>query len=392
MIKRACFLSGRFAAFLLVFGLLSGANFAQAADGSAIWYKLDPAPAGIRAESVPLNFHDLKKTHVGRLTYMGGLELKSSDPRFGGLSGLRVTPDGKYMLALSDNGFWVSAGLAYSGGRLVGVRNGVIAPLLDQNGAFVARHAKADGDSEAFTELPGGGLVVSFEGSNNLWFYGATLTDVMNKKRPRSLPLPMDLYREISDQSVNGGIEALTALSDGSLFAISEESKDQNGNLKAWLVGSDGGATQLAYRQRGGFDPTDMATLPNGDVLVLERHLSLLGGLAARIRLIKEADIRSGKIISGEEIARLQFPYNVDNMEGLAVRQDAAGRTIIYIISDDNYGQLQRTVLLMFRLDKHPLDDDPVQAASLQCKMCQLAIDAMTRADQREDALSSRMR
>jgi hypothetical protein len=40
-------------------------------------------------------------------------------------------------------------------------------------------------------------------------------------------------------------------------------------------------------------------------------------------------------------------------MEGLALRRDANGKTLLYMISDDNYNlMLQRTVLLMFEVAK----------------------------------------
>ena len=50
----------------------------------------------------------------------------------------------------------------------------------------------------------------------------------------------------------------------------------------------------------------------------------------------------------GVELARLAPPLTVDNMEGISARQDSAGRTLIYLMSDDNYSVLQRTLLLMF--------------------------------------------
>jgi hypothetical protein len=38
-------------------------------------------------------------------------------------------------------------------------------------------------------------------------------------------------------------------------------------------------------------------------------------------------------------------------MEGISARRDlGSGRTLIYMISDDNYSALQRTLLLMFEL------------------------------------------
>ena len=40
----------------------------------------------------------------------------------------------------------------------------------------------------------------------------------------------------------------------------------------------------------------------------------------------------------------------MDNFEGLALRRDRAGRTLLYLVSDDNFVPLQRTLLLQFRL------------------------------------------
>lgn len=40
----------------------------------------------------------------------------------------------------------------------------------------------------------------------------------------------------------------------------------------------------------------------------------------------------------------------VDNFEGVDVRRDAKGRTMIYLVSDDNFMILQRTLLVMFEL------------------------------------------
>ena len=42
----------------------------------------------------------------------------------------------------------------------------------------------------------------------------------------------------------------------------------------------------------------------------------------------------------------------MDNFEGLAVARDADGGTLVYILSDDNFHFLQRTLLLLFRLDE----------------------------------------
>ena len=49
------------------------------------------------------------------------------------------------------------------------------------------------------------------------------------------------------------------------------------------------------------------------------------------------------------EIARLQPPLTIDNMEGVSVTVEN-GRTIVWLASDDNFFPLQRTLLLKFAL------------------------------------------
>ena len=49
------------------------------------------------------------------------------------------------------------------------------------------------------------------------------------------------------------------------------------------------------------------------------------------------------------EVARLAAPLSVDNFEGIAVRRDGT-RDFVYLISDDNFLGLQRTLLLKFEL------------------------------------------
>ena len=57
-----------------------------------------------------------------------------------------------------------------------------------------------------------------------------------------------------------------------------------------------------------------------------------------------------GAVLEGRELARLHLPLNIDNMEGLALRQGGAGETLVYLISDDNFNPLQRTLLMLFAL------------------------------------------
>ena len=48
------------------------------------------------------------------------------------------------------------------------------------------------------------------------------------------------------------------------------------------------------------------------------------------------------------EIATIDLPLTVENFEGIAVRPIPGGSAYVYLISDDNFHTLQRTLLLMF--------------------------------------------
>lgn len=304
----------------------------------------------VATEIVPLHLEDRNRERVGKLTYRGGLVVKSSDQRFGGLSSLLVTPDGSQILMVSDNGYWTGATVNYKDGRLTGLRNLMIAPILGLKGEELIAAGKANADAEAITEIPGSGFVIAFEGQHRLWHYGANFSDYMMKKIPRPLPLPVDIAKAIEALPANTGIESLTTLADGSLVAIAEDTHRGGNSMPGWIIGETRVAT-FTYQTSDNFKPTDLTTMANGDLLILERRFTFLQGLAARIKRIKKADLRHGQTVVGEHIATLSYPYNVDNMEGIAVRENEAGETLVYIVSDDNYHPLQRTLLMMFRLD-----------------------------------------
>jgi hypothetical protein len=97
--------------------------------------------------------------------------------------------------------------------------------------------------------------------------------------------------------------------------------------------------------------------LPNGDVLTLERRYSAAKGVGIQLRRIPRASIaaaaQSGAAtpLDGELVAVFDAAYEIDNMEGLAVRTGARGETLVYAVSDDNFNRpVQRTLLLMYEL------------------------------------------
>jgi hypothetical protein len=298
-------------------------------------------PLAVTARPVPLNPEAPAQRQVGGLRWRGGLELRSPDSRFGGLSALLVEADGRDLLALTDTGHLVAGRLTYDAdGNLSGLEDARITALRDIYGRPLK--GKAQKDAEALARGPDGGLLVAFEVAHRLWRYPADLA--RRDGRPQPLLAPPGL----GDAPINGGMEALTSLSDGGLLALTED-QETGGGLAAYLR-RDARWSTLVYRPHGAFRPSGAALLPDGDVLVLERAFSLLGGLRSRLVRLPGDSIQPGAILQAREIARLRPPLTHDNLEAVAARRGASGETLIYLVSDDNFSVLQDTLLLMFEL------------------------------------------
>ncbi|MFQ5467899.1 MAG: esterase-like activity of phytase family protein [Kiloniellaceae bacterium] len=278
---------------------------------------------------------------LGRLRWMGGLELSAPDRRFGGLSGLLVSADGRRLTAVSDRGYWVAARLAYDGaGRLAGVGDASIAMLRGTDGLPLRR--RWDQDAESLAVMPDGAVLVGFEHNHRLWRYPAGVAPLAGV--PMSVSVPAALTRA----GRNSGLEALTDADGDAVLAVMEGNK-KHAESAAYLW-RDGAWRAVRYARGRDFRPTGATRLPDGDILLLERRFNLTDGIAVRLRHVPGATLTAGAKLYGALIATLAPPAPVDNMEGIAARRTRAGATMIYLISDDNYSLLQRTLLLMFEL------------------------------------------
>jgi hypothetical protein len=282
---------------------------------------------------------------IGGLIFRGGLVIRDRDSQFGGLSGIEVDHDGSRFIAVSDKGRVVTAALDYDpAGNLTAARDIAVAPLLDGNGKKVrgSRH-----DSEGLARLPDGRWAVSFEYDHRVELYPANAAGPVT---PPLAPLP-ELPVNPGDRWIGGnsGPEAVAALPDGRLLVIEEGIEKNAGQSRAWL-GGQGGWEKLSYRGKAPYRPTDAAVLPGGDVLVLERRASLLGGFGARIVRLSSDSLRAGSALSGTELAVLEPPLTTDNFEGLSVVERPDGSLMLYVVTDNNLWKVQRTLLLMFEI------------------------------------------
>jgi hypothetical protein len=329
----------------LVCHILLGAFFALAATNSSF-----AAPADVQSSRLPLYPDHPAEQRAGSLIYRGGLVLKSSDRAFGGWSDLAVSADGSEILSISDEAHWLRAHLIYDGnGDLAGLSDTEIAPMLDMQGRPMQGK---EGDAEGLTlERPNdvhGPVAVSFERNVRVWRYD--LSQGLDA-HPTNVPIG-DWVKPLHD---NEQLEAITLFKPDTLLAFAETKvrpgDDILGAMEAYPGSGSPSTRMLSVVPHDPFAITSAANAPDGGLYLLERRFSLAGGVGMELRHIPASEIHEGARLNGEVLANLSFQdANIDNMEGIAVRRGPAGETLLYIISDDNYSPLQRTLLLMFEV------------------------------------------
>ena len=275
----------------------------------------EPRWSSIRVTAAPV---ELGVAVPDGLSYAGGIAITSPDTsRLHGLSDLRVGTDGR-LVAIGDDGDLFGAKLALDAqGRLVGLTDARLKPLTGPTGA--ALQGKSESDAEGLAVLADGRMLVSFERDHRILAYPA------DGGRPSTAPIP-DVR-----MPANEGLEALAAW----------PAKGED----AYLAGTEGGAAFLC-RLSAPCAPVDLGRAPDGFGFVAA---DLAG--PEPLRLFRAWDpVRGSRIrlLAGKrELLALERPATVDNFEALAaVRSEDTTR--IYLLSDDNFQDSQRTLLLAF--------------------------------------------
>lgn len=307
-------------------------------------------PVAVTTTALPLNSDDPAQDAIGKLTFLGAVQLRATEPMFGGISALRagkVSGDGVQLLGLTDSGNWLSFETVERGGRLVGVLHAKLAPIRQFDGA--AARTKAEGDAEALEWNPAtGDATIVYERDHRLAHFSGI--DAGNPASLAAVPIRIERLTPMSGWPLNGGGEAMAALPDGTRIVISERRERPDGSHVALLT--RGGRTrEIAITGIANHSPTDAIALDATRILVLHRRFDLAGQGAALslVDLAPAFDSAATAPLPAQLLARWQAPVVLDNMEGLALRRDG-DRAFLYIVSDDNFSSLQRTLLMKFEL------------------------------------------
>jgi hypothetical protein len=310
---------------------LSFAGFARAND--AIELSAYRMPLDARAPELAT-----AQGRVGALAWRGGLWLQSPDKRFGGWSDLWIDPANKRLVAISDRGWTLDAAIDFDG-HLQGLGNARLGRLTGPDGKQLLR---ADSDAEGLARMPDGGFAVSFEQRPRILVYPPA-------EPPFSRPPRLIAGPNLGDTPRNGGMEALACLPGGALVTLVEEGLEAD--LHRGFVQTPTGWAKLNYRAAANFAPVGLCVLDDGSSVVLERSFSLFfGGFAARLARVAAGAWVAGAVVEGVELARLRPPLLVDNYEGIAATRGRDGETLLWLVADDNYQSLQRTLLAVFAL------------------------------------------
>jgi hypothetical protein len=84
--------------------------------------------------------------------------------------------------------------------------------------------------------------------------------------------------------------------------------------------------------------------------VVVERRFTPPSDVGSQIARIPRRSLRPDAPIQTAQIARIEKPFVTENFEEITARSAGRRQTLIYLVSDNNFSDKQRKLLLMFEL------------------------------------------
>ncbi|MFN4209976.1 MAG: esterase-like activity of phytase family protein [Devosia sp.] len=286
---------------------------------------------------------------VDGLVFRGGVAMTSPDDTFGGLSGLAVTGPDQQVVFVTDRGNFVTGQLAYDDANtLFGFIGVTIEPMRNSRGEVLPRQYARDAEG-VDTVLRDGvpvALRVGFEHLTRVADFA------LNNGVPGGPAREVTIPDWLTDRRTNETLESVCIAPPaspiaGSTLLLAEEYLDTEGNHRGWLLGQNDKGP-IGYQNSPVVNPTECAFLPNGDLLVLERGVSMLS-FVMELRRVPAAEVRPDNVMAGELLLSASGG-SIDNMESMTVHTAPDGELRILIGSDNNFNDWQRSLLLEFAL------------------------------------------
>lgn len=251
------------------------------------------------------------------------LLLNDGDPNFGGLSALLMAPDGQSGTTLSDRGSLFP---------LVFHRtpDGDLHNIDIGTGQTVATHLGVDEkmDSEALARTPSGGLSVGFEQPSRL--------EVLNPKTMGTAA--RHAFPNVQLRSRNKGLEAIATHPSGAFtIGLQEVPSKGEDTITIYALGAESPAPIFQLPVVKDFRVTGADFGPDGQLYILERAFSFLGFRTQ----IRRFDLTSQDVVP--EVIFQSKLGDFDNLEGISVWQDSAGKLRISLVSDNNFLSILRS-------------------------------------------------
>lgn len=268
-----------------------------------------------------------------RLRFLEGWALSSPAPEFGGISAL-MAEEGD-LVAVTDRG----ALLRFDGARIHRPGMGTLRPLPI---GCADRELKADRDSESIATDPmTGRFWIGFE-----WRNAVCQVDGVGQEGRLFRPSSMRNWPR------TGGAESMTRLANGDLVILAERPAD-GGSETPMLIFPRSDLTKdprrLRYRPPSGYRPTDLAELPDGSVLILNRRFRAPFDFSSILVMTPPLALARDAAMTGRPLALFRAPSIADNFEAVAVDVQGSS-TQVWLASDDNFVSTQKTYLLKFEL------------------------------------------
>ena len=255
----------------------------------------------------------------------------STDPGFGGFSGLELSDDGRSIVTISDRGIsMTTANLERTDGIITGITDEVTTQLPNPKG----QRRKQWADSEGLAIARDGTIYISTEGSHHRIFAFSPNAD-------KAIALPQ--HPDFPSLQANSSLESLAIGPDGALYTIPERSGRATRPFPVYRFKDDVWDIPFQIPREGNHLVVGADIGPDNRIYVLERLFTGIGFMS-RVR-------RFNLDGTGEEELLNTTNGTHDNLEGISVWRDAESHLRMTMISDDNFKFFQKTEIVEYQID-----------------------------------------